>query len=182
MKISTNLPLPAKIWSSIMSVGLAICLDVYSKGVLLPISFFHVVFGEGDPSALQGNSTFCPSVTSALEGFSSQDGGTEKGWKRKGSFQYSQRESGLVVKALAHTVLENYHQKSPFNTGKMRHFWWLVNTVCSTRAKLKKSFHSAEEIWRRSQSLVMMQYMQTKHWSCIISYRVKQPEDTWKSR
>ena len=49
------------------------------KGFLLPISFFHVVFGKGDPSALQGNSTFCPSVTSALEGFSSQDGGTEKG-------------------------------------------------------------------------------------------------------
>ena len=64
----------------------------------------------------------------------------------------------------------------------LRHFWWFANTVCSTRAKLKKSFHSAEEIWRRSQSLVMMQYMQTKHWSCIISYRVKQPEDTWKSR
>ena len=43
----------------------------------LPISFFHVIFGNGAPSARQGNSTFCPSVTSWFEGFSSQDGGTE---------------------------------------------------------------------------------------------------------
>ena len=47
---------------------------------LLPISFFHVIFGKGAPSARQGNSTFCPSVTSRFEGFSSQDGGTETHW------------------------------------------------------------------------------------------------------
>jgi hypothetical protein len=45
--------------------------------MFLPISFFHVIFGIGAPSAVQGNSTFCPSVTSRLDGFSTHDGGTE---------------------------------------------------------------------------------------------------------
>ena len=42
----------------------------------IPISFFHVIFGWGAPSAVHGNSNRCPKVTSWLEGLSFHDGGT----------------------------------------------------------------------------------------------------------
>ena len=58
------------------------CQNVVVRSIILlnapniPISFFHIIFGLGAPSAPHGTSTLCPKVTSWLEGLSFQDGGT----------------------------------------------------------------------------------------------------------
>lgn len=99
LKISTKFPppLPDRSASERQKCHPSICL---LKGFPLPISFFHVILGVGAPSALQGNSTFCPSVTSWLEGFSSQDGGTV--------------ENTLLTICLAFKTHHLLHQIGPF--------------------------------------------------------------------
>ena len=114
------------------------------KFAVSPISFFHVILGKGAPSARQGNSTLCPSVTSLFEGFSSQDGGTK-------------------IRTFS---VKNRPEFPPLNS----HLACIKNTEREREGKKKKRVKNRSNSWYLQTSFQVQHKLKVGIFSCTVSH------------